>query len=120
MKKGEIFLAKKEYRREDFHPIVFIENIDKDSFKACILSHEKGKGNIKMLQEHFLKKDKNGTNYTIIYDDTHLVIKTSFIKINHRINCNNVVGCLTKEGIEFIEMYCPEKLTLHKAHIRKL
>jgi len=55
MEKGEIYTA---HNKQDHpHPIIFLEWIDRVIFKGCIISHEPGKGNIPMQQEHFFIDD---------------------------------------------------------------
>ena len=110
MKKGDILWAKDT--ETHYHPIIFLEEVDGEKFKACILSHDSGKGNIKMNSNHFNTHDENGIEHKFKYDDTHL-ISEYYPKMNDWIDKNpEIVGTLTDEGIKFIEdnVKCMSKL----------
>jgi len=107
MEKGDIIWAKDT--NAHFHPIVYLEEIDDKSFKACILSHKDKHNNYKMEKKHLCIVDENGNNYQFQYDNTHLVINYSFIKMNEWIEKDpQIVGRLTDEGIQFVEMLIPQ------------
>jgi len=117
MKKGEIFWA--ENKKNNPHPIVFLEWIDTVSFKACILSTRPTNYNIPMLKKHFYENDKNGISYPIQFLNTYLVPKDSFIKMTFWLQSEVVQGELTKEGIDFIEKYIIREPVLCPAPIWK-
>lgn len=103
MEKGEIYIAIDKQSHP--HPIVFLEWINKVTFKACIISHETRYGNIQMLQEHFLINDDNENPYKIQFENSHLITNETFRKMEFWVSCNEVAGKLTNEGISFIEKY---------------
>lgn len=115
MRKGDIFLA--ENRENNPHPIVFIEQIDISSFKACIISHWPTNNNIPMAQEHFHINDENGTPYQIQFENSYLVPNVTFIKMTFWLSSEIVKGRLTDLGISFIEQYINEQPVLCPAPI---
>jgi len=115
MRKGDIFLA--ENRENNPHPIVFIEQIDISSFKACILSHQPTNQNIPMIQEHFHTNDENGDPYQIQFENSYLVPNVTFIKMTSWLSNEKVKGRLTDLGISFIEQYVNEQPVLFPAPI---
>jgi hypothetical protein len=104
MKKGDII------RADDFpkhpHPIVFLKDNRDGSFDACIITHEQGKGNIKLEQEHFQTIDEKKIPFSIQYDDSYLVYKR-LCKEDSWIKNETVKGKLTEEGIKFVESNIP-------------
>ncbi|HAN18762.1 MAG: hypothetical protein A2X13_07115 [Bacteroidetes bacterium GWC2_33_15] len=110
MTKGDIFFAKDTERH--FHPIVFIESIDNDRFKACILSSKPTGKNLLMQSSHFLPVDSNNKPYSFQFRNSHLVIDNSFIKLNDWINEDKIIGKLSPEGIRFIESNMPDELPI--------
>ena len=117
MRKGDIFLA--ENRENNPHPIVFIEQIDRVCFKACILSHQPTNNNIPMIQEHFHINDENGNPYQIQFENSYLVFNETFIKMTFWLSSEEVKGRLTDIGINFIEQYVNEQPVLCPAPIWK-
>ncbi len=117
MKQGDIVRA--DDRKKHIHPIIFIEEIDNESFIGCIISHEKKKQNVKMQSEHFEIQDENGDEYEIKYDDSYFVPQ-SFKKYRKWISQEKPVGKLTKEGIEFIQATRDKVPIHHDKHIREL
>lgn len=100
MRKGSIIRGVSQ--DNTFHPIVYLERRDEDSFTGCILTHDPTREeNIPMLEEHFEINDENGNRYQIQYENTCMV-NIRFIKMNDWIN-SNVVGQLTRAGIQFVE-----------------
>jgi len=103
MKKGEIFRAIDPSNHP--HPIVFIEKIDNEKFKACILSTKDTNGNIKMEPDHFYEKDENGGSFTITFKNSHLVPKLVLEKEYRWLKTEKPEGKLTDKGIAFIDKY---------------
>jgi len=99
LEKGDIVWAID--REKHFHPIVFLEVLNENEFRACILSTKPTNGNIKMEKKHI------DESYSFKYKNTHLVSEYKFVKQNDWIQDRKPVGRLTKEGIKFIE----EKIT---------
>ena len=97
MLKGEIFLGKKT-----IHPFIYLEEIDTDQFKGCILTHSnKYPDNVLLDHEHLEQKNTDGLNFRVKFDNSYFVcsilIKKAewgpFIK----------VGQMTDNGINFVE-----------------
>lgn len=118
MRKGEIF----EAEDKDLHPhyFIFIEPINEDSFKACIISTKPTNGNVPMKESHFCKLDHDDTPYMIQYRNSHLVVSDSFVKMNCWLKSSIPIGCLTEEGIGFIEKNLCDKTKLFEAPIWRL
>lgn len=66
MKKGEIYHSSKRGWDAAYHPIVYLESNDEDSFVGDVLTHSKDLGNILMKKEHFEKKDSSGRKYELV------------------------------------------------------
>jgi len=115
MIKGEIFWATN--KRDNPHPIVFLEWIDSSRFKACILSTKSTSDNILMNENHFYESDANGNPYSIKYNNTYLIPEDSFIKMTFWLTSGNAKGRLTQEGIEFIEEQITKEPVLCSAPI---
>lgn len=117
MNKGEIYTA---HNKQDHpHPIIFLEWIDRVTFKGCIISHEPGKGNIPMQQDHFFIDDENGGRYNIQFENSHLIPNETFRKMEFWVNCDKVEGQLTNLGINFIEPYTRGEAILCTVSIKK-
>lgn len=87
MEKGDIFIAID--RKKHPHPIVFLKILSEEKFTACILSTKETNGNIKMSENHFLRQDRNGDDYVVTFDNSHLVPGRIFEKKKY-------FGCLQK------------------------
>ncbi|MGA9212358.1 hypothetical protein [Kaistella sp.] len=113
--KGDIFWNIKKNQ----HPIIFLEWIDKPlTFKACILSTENVKGNIKMEDSHFFLKDYTGKDYTIINKPSYLIKDYSFKKDVDWLKSPIRAGKLTDIGIRYVEKnIVPIDLTYSVEHI---
>ena len=86
------------------HPIIYLEDIDNITFKACIITHaddEQYPDNIRMTEYHFKERDEDGNRYEISYDETFFVSKC-LIKKNEW-GPYEKKGELTLGGIEFVE-----------------
>lgn len=117
MEKGEIYTA--ENKENHPHPIIFLEWIDRVTFKACIISHESGEGNIPMREEHFYTQDENGEPYNIQFENSHLIPNETFRKMEFWVYCDKVDGRLTNLGIDFIEPYTEGEPILCTTSIKK-
>lgn len=117
MQKGDIFWA--ENKKKHPHPIVFLEWIDSDSFKACILSTKPTNDNIPMLKTHFYETDQKGRRYTIQFSNNYLVPDVYFIKMASWLKSQVAQGRLTKAGVEFIESNVKNVLVLFQDPISK-
>jgi hypothetical protein len=97
MKKGEIFVC------EDFrHYFVYIDDIDKDSFKGIMLTSSGSiiEYNIPLRDNHFKTHDEDGNKYPIPYKKTYfpyvlLAKRSDIVRLMK-------VGELTDEGIYYI------------------
>ena len=118
MNKGDIIWAND--RRKHYHPIVFLEIITIGTFKAAILSSQNTKGNILMNQNHFCKYNKDNRLYNFQFKNTHLVVSNSFTKMDFWVDRQNIVGCLTDNGIVFVEHNIPQQPILCNAPIWEL
>ncbi len=103
MKKGEIYMAQDKGKHP--HPIVYLENLSNNKFKACILSTKGILDNVKMSESHFEKQDDNGRSYKIQYKNSHLVPNRVFEKNECWLDSTQPQGKLTEEGIEFAEKF---------------
>lgn len=108
MKKGEIFWAiPKEREGKNPHPIVYWEPCDwhPNKFKAYVLStkpHHKGLiRNVLMHKSHFQPTKPDGTPYSILFCNSHLVVQ-GFVKDELDV-CETCDGKLTEKGIRFVE-----------------
>jgi len=118
MRKGDIVLA---INRENHpHPIVYLSSIDKARFHACILSSKSINGNLLMKPEHFCLYDDNNDEYDFKFNNTHLVITTSFIKLDFWIKDEKPIGRLSKTGVEFIENNMSNQFGLFNVPIWKI
>lgn len=111
MQKGQIFRAKKQFKKTDvFHPVIYLQGNPKEesSFIACIISTKPTPNcaiikNISMEPKHFKTKDAYGKDYKITYENSHLVL-CGFIKESYKFDENELpCGELTEEGIKWIE-----------------
>jgi hypothetical protein len=119
MNQGDILIANDKSKHP--HPIIYIEEIDSENFYGCIISHEAGKGNVKMESEHFLDKDENDKPYPVQYDDSYL-IPQNLKKEKLWITDKTVKGKLTDEGIAFVLSNIPgnKDASFHPRHIGEL
>ncbi len=98
-KKGDIIRGE-----QTRHPFVFINQINNETFSGCMLTHsgpERGYDNIELTEQHFEKRDVNGTNYTFKYDRTFFV-RTRLLK-EGQWGPFSKVGQLTEQGIRLID-----------------
>ena len=103
MKKGDIFWATDKSKHQ--HPIVFLKTLSEGIFSACILSTKETKGNIKMSENDFLKKDEYGKKYVIVFSNSHLVPNRTFEKSEFWLSSKMPKGRLSESGIELVEKY---------------
>ena len=118
MNKGDIIWANN--KRKHHHPIVFLEIITNGTFKAAILSSKNTKGNILMNQNHFCIYNKDNRLYNFQFNNTHLVVSNSFTKMDFWVDGQTIVGCLTDNGIDFVEHNIPQQPILCNAPIWEL
>ena len=96
MERGDILRGRKTY-----HPIIFLETIDDDQFKGCVLTHLKNHSdNFPFQVSHFLEKDTAGNDFKVKFDSSYFV-KLVFIK-KKEWGPFVKVGQLTQEGLSFI------------------
>lgn len=118
MKKGDIYWAKN--KRDNPHPIVFLEWIDSVRFKACILSSSPVNRNLLIQPSHFENKDNMGNPFEFPIKNTYLITSDAFIKMDYWIDDEKIIGRLTEDGISFVEGNIPEQPLLCSAPIWKL
>lgn len=103
MKKGYIYKGQQKYHKKNvFHNVICLENVtpDKGYFEACVLTHSKEYGNIKMKKKHFEPSDENGNPYPFQFENTYIVQKV-FEKKVFWIE-DNCIGKLTDSGLRFV------------------
>lgn len=111
MKKGQIFCAKKQFKKTDvFHPVIYLQGNpeDENSFITCIISTKPAPKNavvknVSMGPIHFETENEHKEKYKITYNNSHLVL-CGFVKESCKFDKNEPpCGELTDEGIKWIE-----------------
>lgn len=83
------------------HYIIFIEKYDfPDFIGAMITSTDFGEKNKLMLESHFKNKFEDGTNCSVVYNNSHLVIA----KLHKYFTMGpfELCGILSESGIQFV------------------
>ena len=96
------------------HPIIYIEDIDNSTFRACIITHandEQYSDNIRMNNAHFKESDEHGNTFEISYDETFFFF-FCLIKENDW-GPYEKKGELTPEGIEYVERIIENKRAIY-------
>jgi hypothetical protein len=95
-KKGDILHGKKRGSKQAYHPIVFIDGTDQIPIAVILTDSDRYSCNKKMSPNHFEVGHKVGYK-----KDSHFVMH----KIEKLVMWGpyKKVGCLTKEGITFVE-----------------
>jgi hypothetical protein len=73
-----------------------------------------------MKDIHFKIQSKDGSEYKITNKPSYLVVSDSFIKMDFWLKSEIPVGCLTEEGIRFVEQYFTDEPMLCVAPIKRL
>lgn len=94
MTKGEIYFGKNNLKGR--HPIVFLSDIDEDSFNGLMLTHSPIRDNVLLSSKHF-----EWVNEGFDIETTHLV-RRRLIKKNAW-EPFTLVGKLSKEGLLFVD-----------------
>lgn len=100
--KGDILKATHRKINEGKHFIIFLEGNSENDFIGGMITHSELYGNSQMSINHFEKNDENGKSYTVVYDNTYLVmarlIKPGIWGLYTK------VGRLTDKGKKFVNI----------------
>lgn len=114
MKKGEIFECD-----DFFHYFIFIDDIDRDSFKAIMLtsSGDNIQEKVPLRDNLFKTHDEDGIKYLIPYKKTYF----PYVLLTKRSDIAGLskVGELTSEGIDYVEETIVEVKTMRWAEFIK-
>ena len=102
-RKGDILWSDNNLNKSgrSAHYMIFIKSHDNHYFVGAMITHSKGFNNIPLKEGHFKKADGTGKNYKVLYDNSLVVSKPLFKKLEWSPFIK--VGELTAEGVAFIE-----------------
>ena len=92
---GDILEGAKKGRNEAYHPIIYLEETDKnDFFLGGMITHSSTSDNVKLEDAHFEEK--------IDIDSRPSYFVNSYLFKKQKWGPFNVIGKLSKEGISFV------------------
>ena len=100
-KKGDLLIARYREIYKGYHFIIYLHKYHGDDFEGAIITTKPVYDNVLMDKSHFQEKDKDGNDYKIQYNKSHLV-RYRFVKPDEW-GPYKIEGRLTHEGVKFVD-----------------